>query len=147
MTYQEFKTNLWTLLDLDNRSIIFTIVDSEFGVTVESGMVETSDDLYDTDIPDLLMDHDGETAQVYSTESWLLGSGEADHASCSDVGHLQTAMDDYNRFFDRLIWEEADPLCSLGEFELETPTMRNLMTIMTTSTRTITTTDIPMPEN
>ena len=120
-TYQEFKKNIWETLDLDNRSITFTIVDSEFGVTVESGMVETSDDLYDTDIPDLLMDHDGETAQVYATESWLLGNGEAEHASYSDLGHLQTAMDDHNRFFDRLIREEADPLCSLGEFELENP--------------------------
>lgn len=122
MTYQEFKQNLWTLLDLDNRSIIFHIIDSEFGFTVGSGMVESSDDLYDTGFANVLLDNaDAPYINVYSVESWILGSGEADHASYSDVELLQTAMDNHNRFFDRLIQEEVDPLCSVEDCELENP--------------------------
>lgn len=122
MTYQEFKQNLWTLLDLDNRAITFHILDTEFGVSVGSGIVESSDDLYDTDATDMLMDNtDASFIQVYSAESWMLGNGEADHADSADVELLQSAMEKFNGFFDLFIRELADPLCSLGEFEWKNP--------------------------
>ena len=122
MTYQEFKANLWTLLGLDNRAITFHILDTEFGVSVGSGIVESSDDLYDTDATDMLMDNpDAPFIQVYSVESWMLGNGEADHADSADVELLQSAMEKFNGFFDLFIRELADPLCSLGEFEWENP--------------------------
>lgn len=121
MTYEEFKTNLWTLLNLDNHAITFTIVDSEFGTTVESGIVECTGDLCDTDFTDLCMDYDGETVQVYSVESWMVGDGEADHADLADLGLIQAAMDKMPQLFDEFIRDCADNLCSLGDFEFENP--------------------------
>lgn len=122
MTYQEFKINLWNQLDLDNRSITFHIVDSEFGLSIGSGIVESSDDLYDTDFTDTMLDNaDAPNIDIYSVESWLLGNGEAEHADCIDCGNLQEAMMKCQSFFDRLIQDLADPLCTVGECTLENP--------------------------
>lgn len=122
MTYQEFKTDLWNQLDLDNRAIIFHILDSEFGVTVGSGMVESPDDLHDTDFADTLLDNaDAPYVDVYSVESWVVGTGEAEHADHYDIEHLQEALGKHVSFFDRFIQEMVDPLCEVQECTLANP--------------------------
>lgn len=125
MTYQEFKTNLWTLLDLDNRSIIFHTIDFDrrFTTFIGSGMVESPDDLYDSDpFTDECLDLcDEPEIYVENVSSYLLGKGEADHADHSDVELLQSAMNQYGSFLDHLIQEEADLLCSLCDISAENP--------------------------
>ena len=122
MTYQEFKTKLWAELELDTRSIIFHILDSEFGLTVDGGMVESPDDLYDTDFADTMLDNaDASHIDIYSVESWMLGAGEAECAGYYDVEHLQEALGKHSSFFDMLIQEMADPLCTVSECVLVNP--------------------------
>ena len=122
MTYQEFKTNLWTELELDTRSIIFHILDSEFGLAIDGGMVESPDDLYDTDFADTMLDNaDTPQIDIYSVESWMLGAGEAERAGYYDVKHLQEAAGKHSSFFDMLIQEMADPLCTVSECVLDNP--------------------------
>ena len=122
MTYQEFKQNLWPLLNLDNRSIIFHII--EFNdVYVGSGMIQTTDDLYESDlfIEECIDLYYEPEIYVENVSSYILGKGESDHADDGDIVLLQKALQTYESFFDQLICEEADVLCSLSDLALENP--------------------------
>lgn len=120
MTYAEFRDDILHFLDLDNRSIIFHILDMDTGTFIGSGLIDSEDGLYDSDpFIEAELDYAETEFAITNVSSYLLGSGEAEHADHADVEFLTERMRTYGRFFDRLIQEEADLLCSLDDFTLE----------------------------
>lgn len=120
MTYEEFRKNLSILLSLDKRSIIFTILEMDEPI-IGSGMVETSDDLYDFDpFIDAELDRcDEETLYVENCTSYIVGNGEAEHAGYTDVDLLMKCMEKYEDFFDQFIRNECDELAHFSDVEVE----------------------------
>ena len=125
MTYEEFKKNLWNQLNLDNRSIIFHTLDLDRRYTtyIGSGLVESTDDLYESGpfLDECFELCDESEIYVENVTSYLLGNGEADHADHGDVKLLQHYVEQYGNYFDQLLNEEADVLCSLNDVSAENP--------------------------
>lgn len=120
MTYQDFNTYFWQLLNIDNRSITFHIVDSEYGITMDAGIVDTPDDLYDTDFIGFMMDDtDASTIEITSVESWILGNGESERVDDAALKLLQDALEKFPDHFDRFIREHADPVGIISDFTLD----------------------------
>ena len=113
------RLELWDMLDLDHRCIIFHVLDMDcLSITVGRGMVETPDDLYDVDefIEAELDNPDELEFYVYSCESYALGNGEAEDADDDDVVSLSSLSIQSLEYILNLY---ADLLCSFRDARVE----------------------------
>ena len=110
------KNKVWQELDLDNRSILFHIIDvGDSALHIGPGMVDTTNDLYDSDpFWDIEYERSDEPEiEVYSVDSYVLGDGECDHADYFDLDYLADLYQEATVFaFDDFLREYAELLCS-----------------------------------
>ena len=122
-TTKEIQEYLYDELGLKNHSIIFHILDDGL-LYFGSGMVESSDDLHDSDaFEDLCYSSDdkGETVTVFEATTWMIGDGESESAWPSELEVLENLRRDNRRLFFEYLDEYADCLANLYDLEAENP--------------------------
>lgn len=116
---EKARRELWDMLNLNNRTIIFHVLDMGcLSITIGRGMVETPDDLYDADefIDAELDNPDKQEFFVYSCGSYALGNGEAVDADEDDVVVLSNLSVHTLEYILELY---ADLLCSFKDVAVE----------------------------
>lgn len=124
MTREALKKTIWEDLDLETRSLIFCCFDTEYGTGIGNSLIETTDDLFDDyGWYDFCVDNLPNTPSVTMTEcvTYMLGDGEADHASGDDIDYLADIMRDHPRMFSALLDECADVLSIIRNAEAPNP--------------------------
>ena len=121
---KEVRDYLWDALELSGRAITFWLAD--FGIAPDAvgpGMIESIDDLYETDYVYDLGDENPEMEHfdVYSVGSYMIGDGEVDRADHGDVDVLREVNRQSPNAFDAFLREYADSLVTLGEGKVDNP--------------------------
>ena len=123
-TVDELRSHLWTTLGLDHRSITFHTIDAcDDHLYIRPGIMTTQDDFTDSDgLYDIgTAFYLDPTVYIPGVTSYMIGSGESDHASYDDCEALEDIAETEPSLFDDFLGSDADMLCSLGDFIIENP--------------------------
>lgn len=111
-------------LGLEDRTIMFHIMDTGYDTALASGSILDMDDITERSdaFLDLALEYDAAPAlTVWNITTYMLGSGEADAATEADIDYLARIRDDDRRTFDDMLREYADALASLDDLEVPNP--------------------------
>ena len=121
----EVKAHLWEALDLNEKSITFHVFEiaDESHLYVSGGIVDCSGDLYESDrFYDVGYEYAGdEEIKVDYVESYMIGSGETEHADSDEAAMLEEIAQDSPGAFDSFIREYADYLVDIKDFKVDNP--------------------------
>ena len=116
------KDYLWEMLGLENRAIVFSMVDTdELGTIFGGGIItdeENSEALFESGEFGIA---DNPTIHIRGIESWMIGNGESDSADCDDISVLDDAAIFFNPYFDDFLRKYADSVSSVGEMTVVNP--------------------------
>ena len=113
---------LWTILGLENRSIIFSMIDTdELGTIFDGGIITDAEDSKALFESCHFGSADNPTIHIRGIESWMIGNGESDSADCDDIIILDDASTEFHPFFDDFLRSYADSVSSVGEMTVKNP--------------------------
>lgn len=120
---QMLKEELWEEFGLNDRAILFHLIDHPYGpIRFGSGLITDADDLYDSDaMNELFEQYDVKEFEVYGVDTLMLGDGEVDHAGWDEIDYLNTLIDESPNALNAMFDEYADHPASIGECVLENP--------------------------
>lgn len=124
LSVENLKARIWEDLGLNDRSIVFCHFATEYGDGIGGDLIESTDDLFDCDEwYEFCYNEVPNVPSVYVSDciSYLLGDGEADHASGGDIDCLNAMMHGNRRTFFELLDEHADVLGTIQDEEVSNP--------------------------